>query len=143
MSLVKANPLVGCSFSPSSMHPMKIAFDISQTGTAKAGCGFYAAALIDELLKTANEHDFMLLTSFGDFFHDSAMASSSACRYRGVRYGPRLKRREDAEIFWGDSKQIATLFSDFDVLHANNFWCPPGWVQADEALRRLFKSDFA
>jgi len=116
---------------------MKIAFDISQTGTAKAGCGFYAAALIDELLKTANEHDFMLLTSFGDFFHDSAMASSSACRYRGVRYGPRLKRREDAEIFWGDFKQIATLFSDFDVLHANNFWCPPGWVQADEARPSL------
>ena len=106
---------------------MKIAFDISQTGTAKAGCGFYAAALIDELLKTANEHDFMLLTSFGDFFHDPAMASSSACRYNGVSYGPRIERRDQAESFWRNPNKVASLFADIDVLHANNFWCPPCW----------------
>jgi glycosyltransferase involved in cell wall biosynthesis len=111
---------------------MKIAFDISQTGTAKAGCGFYAAALIDELLKTVGTHDFMLLTSFGDFFHDPAMALSSACRYRGVSYGPRLKSRNEAESFWRNSKQVASLFADIDVVHANNFWCPPRWGHGDQ-----------
>jgi alpha-1,3-rhamnosyl/mannosyltransferase len=116
---------------------MKIAFDISQTGNSKAGCGFYAAALIDELLKSASEHDFMLLTSFGDFFHDPAMASSSARRYDGVSYGPCLKSRSKAEFFWRNPEQVACLFADIDVVHANNFWCPPTWANGNEARPSL------
>jgi len=116
---------------------MKIAFDISQTGSSKAGCGFYAAALIEELLRTAGEHEFTLLTSFGDFFHDSAMASSAAHRYSGVRYGPRLKSRNEAENFWRNPSQVAQLFADVDVLHANNFWCPSYWLKGNGAKPTL------
>lgn len=116
---------------------MKIAFDISQTGNSKAGCGFYAASLIDELLKSASEHDFMLLTSFGDFFHDPAMASSSARYYDGVSYGPSLKSRSRAEFFWRNPEQVACLFEDIDVVHANNFWCPPTWGNGNEARPSL------
>ena len=50
------------------MSGLKIAFDVSQTGRRKAGCGFYAAALIDGLLESASDEEFTLLTSFGDFF---------------------------------------------------------------------------
>ena len=35
---------------------MHIGFDISQTGSGKAGCGFFSEAMIQGLLKLAAEH---------------------------------------------------------------------------------------
>jgi glycosyltransferase involved in cell wall biosynthesis len=121
---------------------LKIAFDVSQTGRRKAGCGFYAAALIDGLLASSSQHHFTLLTSFGDFFHDPTQALAFPHRSQGVGYGPRLPRRSDAEAFWRDHQRVERLLGAFDLVHANNFWCPP-WRLHSTLLYTLYDMSFA
>lgn len=124
------------------MATLKIAFDVSQTGPRKAGCGFYAAALIDGLLASDASHQFTLLTSFGDFFHDPTQAAAFPHRGKGVEYGPRLLRRSDAESFWQDRERGGELLNGFDLVHANNFWCPP-WRLQSTLLYTLYDMSFA
>ena len=124
------------------MVSLKIAFDVSQTGKRKAGCGFYAAALIDGLLESASQHHFTLLTSFGDFFHDPTQALAFPHRSQGVAYGPRLPRRSDAEVFWRDHQRVEGLLGGYDLVHANNFWCPP-WRLRSTLLYTLYDMSFA
>ena len=122
---------------------MKIAFDVSQTGPSKAGCGFYAAALIDGLLAAEPQrHSFTLLTGFGDFFHDPLMAAAFPHRSKGVSYGPRLVSRRQASDFWQNREQVCGLLDRFDLLHANNFWCPP-WQVSPSIIYTLYDMSFA
>lgn len=102
---------------------MKIGFDVSQTGPNKAGCGFYAAALIEGLLASNSSNQFTLLTSFGDFYHDPSMAVSFPHIGKGVGYGPRHLQRNEAETFWQNQQKTSQLLNGFDLIHANNFWC--------------------
>lgn len=92
------------------MTSLNIAFDVSQTGPRKAGCGFYAAALIDGLLASDSAHHFTLLTSYGDFFHDPTQAAAFPYRRYGVGYGPRLLRRRDAQAFWQNQQRAGDSF---------------------------------
>jgi glycosyltransferase involved in cell wall biosynthesis len=122
---------------------VKIAFDVSQTGPSKAGCGFYAAALIDGLLAAEPQrHSFTLLTGFGDFFHDPLMAAAFPHRSKGVSYGPRLVSRRQASDFWQNREQVCGLLDRFDLLHANNFWCPP-WQVSPGIIYTLYDMSFA
>jgi len=123
------------------MSSLKIAFDISQTGRRKAGCGFYAAALLDGLLAADNGHVFTLMTSFGDFFHDPTQALAFPCANKGVHYGPRHIRRKDAERFWQNKEKGGRWLEQFDVVHANNFWCPP-WPLPGKLIYTLYDMSF-
>lgn len=102
---------------------MHIGFDISQTGAGKAGCGYYAHALVQSLLGLGSGHRFSLYPSFGDFYFDPAMPLRSPYRGRGVRYGPRHLTRGMAASFWNASGLDRALRHP-DVVHSNNFWCP-------------------
>ena len=124
------------------MSCLNIAFDVSQTGPRKAGCGFYAAALIDGLLALDVDHYFTLLTSFGDFYHNPAQAFAFPHRSRGVSYGPRLLRRRDAQAFWQRRQKAAAYLDRFDLVHANNFWCPP-WRLHAALIYTLYDMSFA
>ena len=64
---------------------MHIGFDISQTGASKAGCGYFAHAMIQSLLEIAPQHRFSLYPSFGDFFFDPSMPSSYPYSGRKVK----------------------------------------------------------
>ena len=76
------------------MSGFNIAFAISQTGRRKAGCGYYAAGLIDGLLaKSENNYHYTALTSFGNFFHDPCKSLAFPHAGKGVRYGPQGRRR--------------------------------------------------
>jgi glycosyltransferase involved in cell wall biosynthesis len=123
------------------MSGLTIAFDISQTGRRKAGCGFYAAALLDGLLRTECEHTFTLMTSFGDFFHDPTQALAFPYINKGVHYGPRHLRRRDAERFWQSEGKGRRWLEQFDVVHANNFWCPP-WPLPGKLIYTLYDMSF-
>lgn len=123
------------------MSGLKIAFDISQTGRRKAGCGFYAAALLDGLLATDTKDEFTLLTSFGDFFHNPAQALAFPYVNKGVRYGPRHVRRKDAERYWRNKEKAGRWLEQFDVIHANNFWCPP-WPLPGKLIYTLYDMSF-
>jgi hypothetical protein len=123
------------------MSGLKIAFDISQTGRRKAGCGFYAAALLDGLLSAETKDEFTLLTSFGDFFHDPTQALAFPYVKTGVHYGPRHLRRKDAKRFWQNKEKAGRWLEQFDVVHANNFWCPP-WPLPGKLIYTLYDMSF-
>lgn len=123
------------------MSDLKIAFDVSQTGRRKAGCGFYAAALLDGLLAGNTNEEFTLLTSFGDFFHDPLQAIAFPHLGQGVRYGPRLIRRQDASQYWHNRAKSGQFFEHFDVVHVNNFWCPP-WPIRGTLIYTLYDMSF-
>lgn len=102
---------------------MHIGFDISQTGSGKAGCGYFSHAMIRAMLKLAPEHRYSLFPSFGDFYFDALMPFLNAYSGRTVHYGPRHLSRETARVFWTGSDAEASLGMP-DIVHANNFWCP-------------------
>ena len=103
---------------------MHIAFDISQTGTGKAGCGYYAHALIQFILElTPRKNSYSLLPSFGSFYFDSSMPLLNPYSGKNIKYGPRHLSLGSARKFW-TKPNIETLLGKPDVIHANNFWCP-------------------
>lgn len=102
---------------------MHIAFDISQTGAGKAGCGYYAHALIQSILELAPENSYSLLPSFGDFYFDSSMPILNPYSGHKVHYGPRHLSLGSVKRFWTDA-HIETELGKPDILHSNNFWCP-------------------
>jgi len=120
---------------------MKIGFDVSQTGPHKAGCGFYAAALIEGLLASNSNNKFTLLTSFGDFFHDPSMAVGFPHLGKGVSYGPRHLQRNEAAAFWQNQKKASQLLKCFNLIHANNFWCPT-WPTSVPIVYTLYDMSF-
>jgi glycosyltransferase involved in cell wall biosynthesis len=100
-----------------------IGFDISQTGAARAGCGFYAHAMIEAMLEIAPGHRYSLYPSFGDFYFDPLMPLANPYRGAHVRYGPRHFSRESAAVFWS-SPRLEEALGKPGVVHGNNFWCP-------------------
>lgn len=103
---------------PKKLH---VGFDISQTGPNKAGCGYYAHAIIQNLLAMSDKCDFSLYPSFGDFYFNKLMPLRN--QYKSGKYGPRHLTREFARSFWISSDLEQKLKSP-DIIHANNFWCP-------------------
>jgi len=103
---------------------MHIGFDISQTGATKAGCGYFAHAMIKAMLEIAPWHRYSLFPSFGDFYFDVNMPATNPYPGRNVRYGPRHLTLEEARSFWM-SASLEDSLARPDIVHSNNFWCPP------------------
>lgn len=104
--------------SDNSIH---IGFDVSQTGFGKAGCGYFAHAMIQSMLELAPQHRFSLYPSFGDFFFDARMPIQN--HYKNGHYGPRHLSRELAAAFW-TKPELEKLVAKPDIIHSNNFWSP-------------------
>jgi glycosyltransferase involved in cell wall biosynthesis len=102
---------------------MHIGFDISQTGALKAGCGFFAHALVEAMLRLAPAHRFALYPAFGDFYFDANMPEANPYPGTQVSYGPRHRSLDAARAFW-NSPQLEAALGRPDVIHSNNFWCP-------------------
>lgn len=101
---------------------MHICYDISQTGAGKAGCGYFAHAMLEAMLQIAPEREFWLCPSFGDFFFDRHV---QVTQYGGpnVHAGPRHASRELAGEFWR-RPDLEQALDRPDIIHSNNFWCP-------------------
>jgi glycosyltransferase involved in cell wall biosynthesis len=123
------------------MRQLKVAFDASQTGRRKSGCGFYAASLLDGLLSIDNGLEITKLTSFGDFYHDPTQVIADTCNSREVKYGPRFLRRERASEYWLDKSKGGGFLDEYDVVHANSFWCPP-WPIRGKLIYTLYDMSF-
>ena len=102
---------------------MQIGFDISQTGANKAGCGFFADAIISALLKKNIIYDYTLFPSFGDFFFDFRLQNKTNYISENVTYGPSFISRGAASEFW-TREDVESNISNIDIIHSNNFWCP-------------------
>lgn len=108
---------------------MHIGFDISQTGAGKAGCGFFAHAMIGTMLEMAPGHRYALYPAFGDFYFDPRMPLRSPYRGRAVSYGPRPLTRAAAAAFW-NAPDVEARLGHPDVVHANNYWCPTRFAKS-------------
>jgi glycosyltransferase involved in cell wall biosynthesis len=108
---------------------MHIGFDISQTGSGKAGCGYFAHAMIQALQELAPEHCYSLFPSFGDFYFDALMPILNPYSGRDVHYGPRHLSRDNARTFW-TGPDVEVSLGKPAIIHANNFWCPTQLVSS-------------
>jgi glycosyltransferase involved in cell wall biosynthesis len=106
---------------------VKIGFDVSQTGRWKAGCGFFADSLVDELTKLEPDDTYVVYPTFGDKVWDPEWATETW--WPGDR--PNLTRglaHETYELmqrFWRyPPPDLEELMGSPDIVHANNFFCP-------------------
>ena len=120
---------------------MHIGFDISQTGAGKAGCGFFAHAMIDSMLEIEPRHRYALYPGFGDFYFDPRMPLTNPYRGRDVAYGPRHLTRSSAAAFW-NAPDVEARLGRPDVVHANNYWCPTGFA-ASRVVYTCYDLSFA
>lgn len=102
---------------------MKIAFDISQTGVSKAGCGYFAHALAQALPVVAGNNEYFFLQSFGEFFFDAALSRRASTHKGNLRTGPTLFSHELATRFW-NADTLEDALGTPDIIHSNNYWCP-------------------
>src|SRR2546423_15066432 len=98
---------------------MFIAFDISQTGAQRAGCGQFAHAMIGALVRAAPGHRYALYPSFGDFYLDTGMPASNPLPLPNVEYGPRFESIDQARAFWL-AADLESRLGEPDLIHANN-----------------------
>ena len=111
---------------------MKIGFDISQTGSEKAGCGFFADSLIRHLAEIDRENEYTLYPTFGNHYLDPQWASGT-CRIPQPNFsrGPGHKTLRTARDFWNNSpNSLEKRLGDPDIIHSNNFFCPTGLRKA-------------
>jgi glycosyltransferase involved in cell wall biosynthesis len=102
---------------------MHIGFDISQTGSGKAGCGYFSDAMIKAMIDVAPANKYALYPSFGDFFFDARMPFLNPYRGKNLHYGPRHLTKKSAGAFWAQSRIEAALGNP-DIIHSNNFYTP-------------------
>ncbi|HCR14401.1 MAG TPA: glycosyltransferase family 1 protein [Solidesulfovibrio sp.] len=110
---------------------MKIGFDVSQTGAGKAGCGYFAAGLLDALSRVDERNEYVLYPAFGDFFWEPR---PKAClRPAGGRFrtGPTFRRFTSQKRFFRQPPpDFEARLGAPDIIHANNFYFPTGLSRA-------------
>ena len=86
---------------------MRIGFDISQTGSAKAGCGYFAENLIRSLAQIDVANEYILYATFGDVFWEPDKSTTIHINQPNFRRGPAQRSIEDMQQFW--STPLANL----------------------------------
>ena len=102
---------------------MRVAYDISQTYSNPAGCGYYANIFYQKL-QEFDDVDVLGLRSFGGLFYDVEFNNnllSSSPNFINLSL-------TDCIDFWDeysfDDKKYSDLGSP-DIIHSNNFFFPP------------------
>lgn len=105
---------------------MNIGFDVSQTGTIRAGCGFYADTLIRHLVDLYGDDQFYLYKTFGTTYWDPDFRQKIPQLPSGnCHYPPGVKDRGESFRFWGNPQGVeGSSIGCPDVVHANNFSSP-------------------
>ncbi|MCD6293945.1 MAG: glycosyltransferase family 4 protein [Deltaproteobacteria bacterium] len=111
---------------------MRIGFDISQTGSNKAGCGYFADSLILALSDLDTENEYILYPHFGTTFWDPNAERNTRKINRPNISRKRMGRDfESAFSFWENLPADAEeRLGNPDVIHANNYSCPSGFKKA-------------
>ncbi len=111
---------------------MKIGFDVSQTGSGKAGCGYFADSLVQALHEIDSQNDYILYPNFGTSYWDPSAKKTT----RNIR-SPHVTRKViasdvvESRRFWEDmTPEKEVLLGNPDIVHSNNFSCPKGFRKA-------------
>jgi glycosyltransferase involved in cell wall biosynthesis len=123
---------------------LRVAFDVSQTGRSKAGCGYLADSLARALPGLASEMDFLFAPCFGDFFWDDRWAADTVhVDAPNVRWLPGLSSLEEARQLWRSAPELwQTELGDPDIVHSNNFYAPPSRFPASRFVYTLYDLNF-
>jgi len=107
---------------------MRIGFDVSQTGSGKAGCGYFADSLIRTLARIDDENEYVLYPAFGNGFWDPEHDRTTfATRQSNFRRGPEGMTHGECMAFWTrPPEDLERRLGDPDVVHANNYFAPRG-----------------
>jgi len=111
---------------------MKIGFDVSQTGSRKAGCGFVADSLITALTRLDPENAYILYPHFGGDFRDpDALRTTRRIDRANVSRIPVGRTSLEGKRFWREmTPEKEVSLGSPDIIHANNFFCPIGLSHA-------------
>ena len=106
---------------------MRIGFDVSQTGSGKAGCGFFADSLIRQLTASDGANEYLLYPTFGDHFWDPDWKVSTFDVNRtGVRRVEGCATHRESREFWSKPADDFEEKLGFpDIVQSMNFFCPP------------------
>lgn len=107
---------------------MIVGFDASQTGTGRAGCGWYARSLLENLADIDSENQYIVYPTFGDHVW-SPNGGSDTClpEKPNFRRGLRHRTLASAQEFWRDPPaEWEMRLGAPDLIHANNYYCPTG-----------------
>ncbi len=104
---------------------MRIAYDITQTGKDKAGCGYFAYSLIRALAEIDQHNEYWLLNSFGESVGDSS-ASPASCGIRRANFKPGVQLDSPRRFWHTPPPDLDEALGNPDVVHSNNFFCPTG-----------------
>ena len=107
---------------------VRIGFDVSQTGSGKAGCGWYADSLMQRLPRIGSRHEYILYRTFGGGYWDpGGPGATRRIELPNVVDGPSQADQDSAREFWsGPAPDLEAQLGHPDVVHANNFFCPTG-----------------
>src|SRR5271170_7556676 len=107
---------------------MRIAFDVSQTGRHKAGCGYLAYSLIQQLHAVDRTNEYLLLPTFGDWYWDPDWSAAELnLTQPNFQRGKWHRTLESLSSFWGNPPaDFEAQLGDPDIIHANNYFCPIG-----------------
>lgn len=105
---------------------IKIGFDISQTGSNKAGCGFFADSLINALAENDQRNNYILYPNFGDsYWHPAGRKKAGHISQPNVRRVDIGNTRHAATSFWSNFPEDGEKrLGNPDIVHSNNFSCP-------------------
>jgi len=105
---------------------MNIGFDISQTGSGKAGCGYFADSLIRKLSELDTQNAYILYMAFGNRFFDPLVSQTATKITKAAfRLGPRCDSLADARRFWrSEPTALWKSLGSPEIVHSNNFFCP-------------------
>lgn len=111
---------------------MRIGFDISQTGSHKAGCGYFADSLICALADLDGENDYILYPHFGTTYWDpNGEKNARKIDKPNIRQKRIGRDLGTAFAFWGNIDAAAEeQLGHPHIIHANNYSCPSGFRKA-------------
>ncbi len=111
---------------------MRIGFDVSQTGSGKAGCGHFADSLIREFAAFDDANQYLLYPAVGDLFWDNECAARTfrapKPNFRSLAPPPDF---EASRRFWqAPPPDFEQRLGKPDIFHSNNYYCPDGLSRA-------------
>ncbi len=107
---------------------MIVGFDVSQTGEAKAGCGYFADSLMRSLAAIDHDTQYLLYPTFGTGVWDAHWPGSTLqLPEPNVRRGIGHRSASELSAFWSrPPSDFERQLGNPDIIHANNFFCPVG-----------------
>ena len=116
---------------------MNIGFDISQASDKTAGCGVLAKYYAYELLRKDTDLNFTFYGTFGPNFCDPDINLDINSNNINNQLKFCFNNKNQAKEFWLQ-ENIENKIDNPDIIHCNNFWCPPNINKAKNAYNILY-----